>query len=197
MKRNTFLSVLIVSALIFGVVLAARAESGATLYFTPSSSTHKVADEFDVQLKLSAPELITSLKVYIAYDPVVFSVVNFRVNETAFPFWWEKQSSSGLLKLQASVPTPGVQGEHIVATLRLKAGDKLGAGVISVIPSSLILKPNDENIFRPVPFSSAHFLVEQTSLLGSDLFSYLFAGLVALVFLGVIIFMRSKKKNEQ
>ena len=182
--------------LLFGAVSFAGAASEANLYFVPSSGTYEKTDEFTVELKLNSQDSITSLKAYITYDPAVLSIESFQVNEAAFPFWLEKESVPGLLKLQASVPAPGFQGEQTIATLRLRTQGKFGDAVILVDPSSLVLNSGDEDVLRISSFSAARFVVGDASAL-SQAQVFLYVGLVvALILCAAVLFMMVRKRKE-
>lgn len=196
MKQKIFVQTLLVIVLaLFGVSFA-QAVSEASLYFVPSVGTYQKADEFDVELKINSQEPVTSIKAYVTYDPRVFSVRSFQVNGTTFPFWWEKESTPGLLKLQASVPAPGFQGEQTVATLHLKTERKSGDAAIGLDPSSLVLNSNDEDTLHITSSSVARFLVgDASSSSQGQLFLLVVGGFAVLALCGILLLKRSPKKK--
>lgn len=179
----------------FGVASFAGAASEANLYFVPSSGIYQKTDEFTVELKLNSQDPVTSVKAYLTYDPAVLSIVSFQVNEGAFPFWPEKESVPGLLKLQASIPIPGFQGDQTVATLRLKTEARSGDAAIFVDPSSLVLSSNDENTLHITSLSAARFLVGGASSSSQGKLLLFVGVLTAVVLCGIVMFTMARKKK--
>ncbi len=195
MIQKIFFQIL-VAVLVLGGASSAQAASEASLYFVPASGVYQETDEFNVELKLNSQDLITSLKAYVTYDPAVLSIESFQVNEATFPFWWEKESEPGLLKLQASIPTPGFQGEQTVATLRLRTEKKSEDAAMSVDPSSLVLRSDDEDVLRITTSSAARFLVGDVSASSKGQELLLIGALAVLIFCAVAIFIMARKKKR-
>ncbi|MCH7604543.1 hypothetical protein IID24_00905 [Patescibacteria group bacterium] len=139
-----------------GFTLASAQENGATFFLSPSAGKYDIGEEFDLQLNLNTEDPVTSIRVYLNYDPSLVAVTQIDTDVDAFPYWWEQEQEDGMLKLQASAPSPGVQGETKIADLRFKV---LGAGaaVLAFDSSSLALTPQDENILNLDPSSWARF----------------------------------------
>ncbi|MBI2644289.1 MAG: hypothetical protein HYW95_02130 [Candidatus Wildermuthbacteria bacterium] len=135
--------------LIFVPWNSAFAKEAQFIIDAPDQSSMTVGDEFEASIELKTEESILSVKAYIYFDPSLVEVESINRNKSNFPYWWEEASSledgTGLIRLQASAPTPGVQGDAHIAKVNFK---KIGTGaaLFTVDPSSLALTPQDKNI---------------------------------------------------
>ena len=127
-----------------------HAQDPAVLILSPSADSYKVNDEFTVELKINSPESITALKAYLNFDPSLLSVIGIDTENSAFPYWWEKDfdidNETGEIKLQASTAFPGYSGnDGLVAKISFRAKSRGAAGIGYSI-NSLALRPDDKNV---------------------------------------------------
>lgn len=192
------------SLLLSGFATSVFAQDEAAFLFLPSTGTYQAGDEFSVDLNIRTSTPVTSLKAYLAFNQDLLSVAQLNVNKNIFPYWWEQESTPGLVKLQASTPSPGFDGEGTIATIRFKA-TRAGNALVAIDPSSLILTSRDENILDGNSLPQARFLlaaVQQVSGLPQVSISspgvvvfFLLAGVSVIFFIGM--WMRSKLREER
>lgn len=146
-------------AALFLMTGQAFAQKEAAFILSPDGGSYNLGDKFSVELKLNSSEPLTSVKSELSFDPSVVKVVDIDSDSGVFSYWWEKffDNEAGIIRLQASVPSPG-QTEGIIAKINFQA-IKTGQSAVSFNPSSLALKPNDENIFNLTASVGAIFSV--------------------------------------
>ena len=194
-KISFLFPVFFISLAIVMVSLSVLAESGgASFSFSPASGSYQQNEEFEVELKINSTRPVTSLKAYVIFNPNFLSLTQLEINENQFPFWWEKEGTPGLIKLQASTPMPGFQGETQVSKMRFKA-KRFGKAAIALESSSSILSPQDENLLYMDSLSRANFSLVLSltpeSMLPSSVFSpgiiafFILAGIAVILFFGM------------
>jgi len=142
--------------LFFGVLLVPSlsvAQGGVAFSLTPDRGSWSENENFSVRVTLDAAEPITSLQASVLYDASRLTLVNVEKQESAFPYWWKNGftpgSTAGEIMLQASAPTPGVQGNDLsLATLHFRAKSS-GLAALLISQKSLALTSNDTNILNP------------------------------------------------
>lgn len=135
------------------------AQERAVFFLSPQSGNFRQGDSFSVELRFNSSELVTSIKSELVFDPSVVRVESVDSQNSIFTYWWENffDNKIGIIRLQASVPSPGLQ-EGFVAKINLYA---LKSGQVNIVfkQSSLALKPNDENIFNFTASAGASFSI--------------------------------------
>ena len=167
---------------------------GATFSLSPASGMYGVGEEFDIDLNVQTEDSITSVRAYLNYDPSLLQVVEIQSNKDAFPYWWEQESMDGIIKLQASVPTPGFQGEETIANIKFEVMG-VGSAQLAYDFSSLALNAQDENILDIPSSSEARFTLSGQTLSFS---SFPVIGIGLLVFFGLIagaLYFRKRRKK--
>lgn len=164
---------------------------GATFSLSPASGTYGVNEEFNIDLKVQTEDSITSIRVYLNYDPSLLRVLEIQSNKDAFPYWWEEESVDGIVKLQASVPAPGFKGEETIANIRFEAVGS-GSAQLAYDSSSLALNTQDENILDIPSSRQARFTLSNQALSSSVL---IMIGVGLSVFFGLIFYLKKKKKK--
>lgn len=117
------------------------------LYFlSPSDGNFKVNNIFSVELRMGASENVTSIKAYVNFSSSLLSVTNIDIAGGAFQTYWEATSADSQVRIQASQPSPGVNGnDNLVATITFQAAT-VGTTNLAYDASSLALKADDTNI---------------------------------------------------
>lgn len=164
---------------------------GATFSLSPTSGMYGVGEEFNIDLKVQAEDSITSVRAYLNYDPSLLRVVEIQSNKDVFPYWWEQESMEGIVKLQASVPTPGFQGEETIASIKFEATGA-GSALFAYDSSSLALNAQDENILDIPSSSQARFTLSGQTFSSSVI---IMIGIGLFVFFGLIVYLMKKKKE--
>jgi len=167
---------------------------GATFSLSPASGMYGVGEEFDIDLKVQAEESITSVKAYLNYDPSLLQVIGIQSNKDGFPYWWEEEGADGIIKLQASIPSPGFQGEETIANIKFEV-TRAGSVQLAYDFSSLALNAQDENILDIPSSSQARFTLSGQV---SSFFSLPIIGIGLLVFFGLIagaLYLRKRRKE--
>src|SRR3989344_2359048 len=142
-------------AFLVGVLLVpsralAHHPGGNHILVSPAAMDYQAGKEMLLEVRLSAPEAITSFRIHLRYDTALLEVREIRTNTDTFPFWWSQKAEDGLIELEASIPSPGFSGEDLIATVVVstkQAGNKM----LEVDEaSSLLLSAQDENILGTV-----------------------------------------------
>ena len=166
---------------------------GATFSLSPTTGTYEVSEEFNIDLKVKAEDSVTSVRAYLTFDPSLLRVIEIQSNKDAFPYWWEQESLKGIVKLQASAPAPGFQGEETIANIKFEV---IGAGsaLLAYDSSSLALNAQDENILDIPSSGQARFTLSGQALSFS---SFPVIGIGLLIFFGLIagaLYFRKRRK---
>src|SRR3989344_4439044 len=90
MRYANFSFILIILSGTFFLPNQLLAQEGARLYLVPDTQTVEVGNSFTIELRVDAPEEITSIKAYLNFDPSVLSVKSIEPESEIFPYWWEK-----------------------------------------------------------------------------------------------------------
>jgi len=123
-------------------------ENEAILYLTPQKGTYKAGDDVSVVFRLSSSDSIISLLTGIKYDPSLIEIKKINKDGSIFLSWWEEvvDKESGVIRLQASLPSPGFKGtDGLIAIIEMRVL-KEGELVLTYDPFSLVLKGDDSNI---------------------------------------------------
>ena len=187
-----FFCTFIVLTVLFSAIGQASAQEEATFTLSPSSGTYNLGDKFSVELKLDSSQPLTSVKSELSFDPSIVKVADIDSDSGVFTYWWEKffDNEKGAIRLQASVPSPG-QTEGLIAKINFEAV-KAGQSTVSFNPSSLALKPNDEDIFNLTASVGANFSVFAPILKQSSFGLWITLLAIALV-LFVVFFVFKKR----
>lgn len=173
------------------------AQKEAIFLLSPNSGSYEQGDNFSVEVRLNSPQPITSVKSELKFDQSIIKVESIDSAGSVFPHWWEKYSNNetGKIRLQASVPSPG-EKEGLITKINFQAIKK-GDANIGFESSSLVLKPNDEDIFNFTASVGAHFSVISSSVgqLGSGGNNILVIALGILLALAVLLFLFVFKKR--
>ena len=137
----------------------------AVLYSYPSSGSFQTGQNVAVELRMSASTNVTSLKAYLTFDPAVLQGSSINHSTSVFTTWWEEtfDNATGVVKLQASEPSPGVSGNnHLVAVINFQAtGD--GTSQVAYDLSSLALNSADQDVLNIMSSEGGSFLVDGTA----------------------------------
>ena len=122
-------------------------EMQASVSLLPDKGAYHLNDSVPLNVYLHTPDSITSLKLFVTYDPTLLSLSSVNTQGSIFSYWWEKKEiAPGKIELQASTPTPGFQGLNgLIAKITFRA---LGDGFVSLSldSGSLVLTPQDRNV---------------------------------------------------
>ncbi|MEK7542612.1 MAG: hypothetical protein AAB524_02845 [Patescibacteria group bacterium] len=184
---------LFVGLLLLPSVLLAHQGEEHILVF-PSTMDYEAETEVPVEVRIHAPESITSFRIRLRYNPSFIEVREVKPNTETFPYWWKKEAANGIIELEASLPKPGFTGESLVAGVVLTAKEA-GSKLLEVDENaSLLLNAQDENILELRKESSMgeDFPIANTQSTGLvAVFGIL---LVIGVVLGIVLFLRGRKK---
>ncbi|MBI2098564.1 MAG: hypothetical protein HYT49_02805 [Candidatus Wildermuthbacteria bacterium] len=177
--------------LLAGIILFSSpvfAQGTEYIYVSPILPEYQIGKEMPLEVRLSAPESITSFRIHLRYDTALLEVQEVRPNKEVFPFWWSQGVEDGFIELEASAPSPGFSGEDLIATVVVTAKQP-GNKMLEVDEdSSLLLNAQDENILEQEGIFAGDLLpgMGLAILLGI----LVLGGLVA----GVVVFWRARRK---
>lgn len=144
-------TIVFIASLIFILVFSSQALAKDAQVIVDSSqySSAAIGKEFEVTVKLKVSEPILSAKIYLLFDSALMQPLTIDREKSRLPYWWENAyfvgNGRGIVKLQASIPTPGVEGDINIAVLKLKKL-KIGNAVFKVDPSSAVLNSQNKNL---------------------------------------------------
>ena len=164
-----------------------------SIFVSPTTLPYEAGGEVSVEVRLNVSEPVTSFRVHLKYDPSQLSVQEIRPNEETFPFWWKQEAADGVVVLEASLPSPGFEGEDLVASV-VASAKQAGSRLFEVDKeSSLLLSAQDENILIPRESIAQGAAITTGSEAGGTgiLLGILIVGGLAV---GVVALLRSRKK---
>ena len=88
-------------AFLVGVLLVpslalAHHPGGNHILVSPAAMDYQAGKEMLLEVRLSAPEAITSFRIHLRYDTALLEVREIRTNTDTFPFWWSQKAVSAL-----------------------------------------------------------------------------------------------------
>lgn len=112
--------------LVIGRIPPSYAESGASLYLSPSTGTFDVGSTFNVSVFLNTGgQNINAVGVNIKFDPKKIQLVNPTAGKSFISIWIAQPSYSnmeGTIFFQGGIPTPGINtSSGLVSTLTFRA----------------------------------------------------------------------------
>ncbi len=133
----------------------------AVFLLSPKEGSFSLDSTFPLQVKISASQGVTSTKAYLDFNPAILSVATMNRQGSVFSNWWEESfdNTSGKIRLQASTPIPGFQGNNgFIVTLTFRV---LSAGTTDITydQTSLALRPDDINILNLSASEKARFVI--------------------------------------
>lgn len=144
MKKN-FIKIIAISIvlLLSGMVFAAEASSGASLYLSPNNGTVTVGSTFDVSIFANTGNNnINAIKVELKFDPQKLQIANPTTGKSFISIWIAPPSFSntdGVLSFQGGVPSPGINtSSGLISTVTFRAIAP-GETKVSFLSSSKIL----------------------------------------------------------
>ncbi|MFH1584910.1 MAG: cohesin domain-containing protein [Patescibacteria group bacterium] len=194
-----FLSFLLLIVVGFFFFLGAKAQEPTTrLYLVPAETTMDVDEEQVVKVILETEESITSLKAYLTFDPSVLAVASIEAVKETFSYWWESEDGGGMVKLQASEPSPGVSGTTEIARFTMK-GIREGASSLSFHDSSLALSKTDENLLDVEQLFLGSVTIERGQTPGISIppSAIVVFSLFTLVFFGAFILFKARFAKKE
>ena len=141
----------------------------AAFYFSPDSGEYEENDIFAVELRINTSAAITSIKAYLNFDQTNISVTNLDPTASVFSTEWENtyNNTTGEIKMQRSEPTPGHNGDGLIAEITFQATNS-GEATISYDASCLALKSDDTNILNLTISTEASFTINEPEPPPSD-----------------------------
>ena len=196
MKYITFF----VGALLMPSFLLAH-EAEEHIFISPVTMSYEAGVKIPVEVRIYAPEAITAFSIHLTYDPAMLEVGEIKPNTEAFPFWWEKEATNGVIILEASLPRRGFAGESLVAGV-VVAAKEAGTKLLEVDEdASLLLNVQDENILKsqaesaqPIDYTALDSGISDFGGVGGGVLLGFLIIAASGVALGVLLFLRSRKK---
>jgi len=186
--------------LAYGSVALAHegAHEQARITVSPISVDYEQGEEIPVEVRISTIDPVTSVQIFLRYDPAKVQVQEITKNEEAFPFWWAQKAAEGTIELAASSRArEGVQGEVVLATVHL-VGKGHANELLTVDASSVALNADSENLLAPqsAPEEQGESFEQQITPAGNRNIIFLALTVFASVGAGVatFLFVRQKKK---
>ena len=167
----------------------------------PSSVAYESGEEITVTVMVHAAKAATSIRIELSYDAATLQVNHIEPSAGHFPFLWKSEGADGVVMLEASSPTPGVQGDLLAATITFEA-IQAGSSEIAVSDTSLVLNAQDQNMLEKEPVENPQDIqagpLETVQPGYGNINGALVVGAVLLVILvvggGAVLFLRQKKK---
>ncbi len=159
----------------------------------PDTIDYGAKAEIPLEVRIRAPESITSFRIHLKYDPAMLEVSEVKPNKETFPYWWRQEAANGVIELEASLPKPGFKGESLVAGVVLTAKEA-GSELLEIDEdASLLLNAQGENILKAQASSGENGPV--LADFGSGRFGVALGILVFVgVVFGIVMFLRGRKK---
>lgn len=125
-RRKTLSSILLLTLVFSGLLVATPVQAAATLYLAPSSGSFAIGQNFTVGIKVnSGGDVINAAEGAITYDTALLSVVSVSKGASIFPFWTtEPGVDSSTIRFGGGLPPPAYNGSagHLISiTFRAKA----------------------------------------------------------------------------
>ncbi|RJP43095.1 hypothetical protein C4587_02995 [Candidatus Parcubacteria bacterium] len=125
------------------VLPSLHAQSGASVFLSPSSGTFTVDSTFTVSIHLNTGgNFVNAVEVNIAFPPDKLQVVSPTTGKSLIQVWTAQPSFSnteGTLKFQGAIPAPGISTQSgLISTVTFRVKNT-GTAAVRILDSSRIL----------------------------------------------------------
>lgn len=119
----------------------------AGLYLTPASGSYILGQGFSVKIVVvTGGEYINAVSTNLSYPTDLLEVRGVSTNGSFITIWAENNVGDGNIRVSGGLPTPGFNGEGLIATVNFKVL-KPGQASIRFDEGTLVLRDSDnENI---------------------------------------------------
>lgn len=135
---------LILLLIVYSLLSTTPAQAGtAVLFLSPSSGSYTVGQTFSVRANVSSGgEYINAVAAYLSYPADKLEATGVDTGGSTLSIWAEKTAGGGAVRLSGGLPTPGFNGEGLVAEVSFRVKET-GLASLQFTADSAVVRDSD------------------------------------------------------